>query len=123
MTSPTAFKVARQTDSEGATALGGVRDVDVVVSGLDGVAIRLVRSDEPAVSVSAVGGSADPLFRMGAGRIEVVGGAGGELVVAVPRTGANVRLVVDGRRYATVTGAQLELEVPAEQDGEAVVWP
>lgn len=103
-------------------ALPGVRDVDIVVTGPFDMAIRLVRTEEPRVAVSALGSDRDPLFRMGAGRIEVVGGAGGELRVEVPRTGAAVRLVVDGRRYAVVRDGTVEVLEPGERDGEDVVW-
>lgn len=104
-------------------AIPGARNVDVVVTGLSGASIRLIRTDGTGVAVSARGGSADPVFRMASGRIEVIGGTGGELVVEVPRTGASMRLVVDGRRYAEAVGSDLRVIEPGDRDGDAVLWP
>ena len=103
-------------------ALAESGEVEVVVSGLERAAIRLVRSDISGVSVSAVGTLRDPVFRIGTARIHVVGGAGGELVVEVPRGARLVRLVVDGRPYAEVVGGTLRLLEPGEEDGDGVVW-
>lgn len=113
---------AERPSSPAGIAIPGLRDVDVVVTGLEGAAIRLVRTDGTGVAVSARGGETDPLFRMASGRIEVVGGAGGELIVEVPRTGTSFRLLVDGRRYAEARDGDLRVIEPAERDGEAVVW-
>ena len=104
-------------------AMPGIRSVDVVVTGLTGASIRLIRTEATGVAVSARGGSTDPVFRLASGRIEVVGGVGGDLVVEVPRTGASVRLVVEGRRYAEAAGAELRVIEPAEARGDTVVWP
>lgn len=114
--------VPERPASPAGIAVPGLRDVDVVVSGLQGATIRLVPTDGTGVAVSARGGERDPLFRMAAGRIEVVGGAGGELVVEVPRTRTSMRLVVDGRRYAETVDGELRVIVPADRDGDAVVW-
>lgn len=103
-------------------AVPGAGAVEVVINGLEGAVIRLVRTDGSAVAVSARGGREDPLFRMGAGRIEVVGGVGGEVIVEVPRGGGTLRLLVDGRPYAEAANGRLRLLEPAEEDGEAVVW-
>lgn len=103
-------------------AIPGGRDVDVVITGLEGGAIRLVRTDGPAVAVSVRDCAEDPLFRMGSGRVEVLGGAGGEVIVEVPRAGGSFRLIVDGRAYAEALNGTLRLLVPAEEHGEAVVW-
>lgn len=103
-------------------ALSEAREVEVLVSGLEDAAIRLLRSDAAGVSVSAAGAVRDPVFRIGTDRIEVIGGAGGELVVEVPRGARLVRLVVDGRRYAEVVRGTLHVLEPGEEDGEGVVW-
>ncbi|MBW3552599.1 MAG: hypothetical protein KY466_03765 [Gemmatimonadetes bacterium] len=102
--------------------LSEAREVEVLVTGLEDARIRLLRSDATGVSVSAVGTLRDPVFRIGSDRIEVVGGAGGELVVEVPRGARLVRLVVDGRRYAEIVDGALSLLEPGEEDGAGVVW-
>lgn len=101
--------------------ISGVSSLEVIVTGLADASIRLVRTDGPGIAVSARGGQ-DPLFRMGSGRIEVVGGSGGELVLEVPRVVGTVRLVVDGRPYAEVVGRDLTVIEPGERDGDTVVW-
>lgn len=103
-------------------AIPGLRAADIVVNGLRGATIRLVRTDGTGMAVSAVGGEQDPLFRMGSGRIEVVGGSGGVLLVEVPRDLASFRLVVDGERYAESAGGALRVVRPGERDGDAIVW-
>ena len=103
-------------------ALSEAREVEVVVSGLEDAAIRLLRTDAAGVSVSAAGTVRDPVFRIGVDRIEVIGGAGGELVVEVPRGARMVRLVVDGRRYAEVVRGALHVLEAGEEDGDGVVW-
>lgn len=103
-------------------AVPGLREMDVVVTGLEGATIRLVRVAEAGVSVSARGGERDPRFRLASGRIEVVGGAGGELLIEVPQAGATMRLMVNGRRYAELVQGDLRVLVPGVRDGSAVVW-
>lgn len=105
-------------------ALSDVGDrVTVEVSGLRGGAIRLVETGSRTVSVRALGGERDPVFRTGAGRIEVRGGAGGELTVSWPSSMRDARLVVDGRLYAArVDGALQVLVDPAAELGGALVW-
>lgn len=104
-------------------AVPGLREVDVVVTGLEGAAIRLVLVPSGSISVSAWGGERDPRFQLASGRIEAVGGAGGELVIEVPDSGVSMRLLVDGRPYAQLVEGDLRVLVPGERDGSAVVWP
>lgn len=102
-------------------AVPGLRDIDVVVTGLQGATIRLVGTEGEGVSVSARGGERDPLFRLGSGRIEVVGGLGGEVRIEVAG-GTAFRLLVDGRPYAELTDGELRVLEPGEREGEDVVW-
>lgn len=102
-------------------SIPGVRDVEVVVTGLDGAAIRLVRTEGSGVAVSARGGERDPLFRLAAGRIDVVGGVGGEVRIEVPAAG-QLRLLVDGRPFAELADGELRVLEPGEREGDDVVW-
>lgn len=96
--------------------------VDVELSGLDGTTIRLQEGTGEGVSVSARGAERDPVFRSSAGRIGVRDGVGGELLVELPPTLREGRLVVDGRVYAEVVDGELTVRVPGETVDGAVVW-
>lgn len=95
--------------------------VEIVVTGMDGTAIRLVETDGRRVTVAARGADRDPVFTTGSGRIEIRGGVGGEVTVELPRSIRWARLVVDGELYAEKEGGALRLVVPAESDG-AHTW-
>lgn len=110
--------------SPAGVALTEVGDrVVIEVTGLKRGGIRLIETGSSNVSVRASGGTRDPIFRTGAGRIEVTGGEGGELTVSWPESVNDARLRVDGRLYAArVDGALHVLVDPsAELDG-ALVW-
>lgn len=53
--------------------------------------------DSGRASVQANGRAASARFRTGAGRIEVVGVTGGQIVIELPRTATDARVEVDGR--------------------------
>lgn len=76
---------------------------------------------EPQVTVQWSGNGTDPSFRTAAGRIEVLGGGAGELLVEAPR-GARVRVEVGGREIAVVEGGEVRRLVSAEADGNDVVF-
>lgn len=103
-------------------AVPDAHGVEVAVTGLADATIRLVRTETSGVIVSARGGSSDPRFRMEPGRIEVAGGEGGELLVEVPASGGDVRLVVGGRLYAELSEGTLRVLVPGDPEGTGVVW-
>jgi anti-sigma factor RsiW len=94
----------------------------VSLEGLTDVTIRLERADATAASVAVVSAVSDPVFRTGLNRVEVVDGAGGEILVRLPVGAAGSRLIVDGRVYAEVTGGAIEARVPAETVDGALVW-
>ncbi|MFW6206290.1 MAG: anti-sigma factor family protein [Gemmatimonadota bacterium] len=104
-------------------ALSPVGAVEIVVSGLEDTSILLVETDEPEVSTTVAATERDPVFRTGPGRIEVTDGVGGRLTVALPRSLASVRLVVDGQLYAEKEAGTLTVHVPGETVDGMVVWP
>lgn len=96
--------------------------VTITVSGLKGSTIRLVETSGESVSVSAVGAETDPAFSMAAGRIEVRGGVGGEVVIELPRWLETARVLVDGQVYAVKEAGELQPRVAADTADGAVIW-
>lgn len=101
----------------------GVAGVDVELREVQAASIRLVTFGGPVVAVSATGGTTDPSFRTGADLIQVRGGDGGEILVQVPRTASDVRLLVDGEVYAEHTAGELTVRVPGRPIEGGVRWP
>lgn len=90
----------------------------VVISDLEGevlIRVRLVNGVQ--LSVQWTGSKRDPHFRTAPGRIEVVGGTSGSLVVEAPRT-ARTTIEVGEEPYAVVEGGVLRPLVPTELTGE-----
>jgi hypothetical protein len=83
--------------------------------------IRARFTDSSRGGVFATGEAAGASFRTGAGVIEVVGAAGGELRVEVPRRVAAATLEVDGILYLVKEGEHLRLAVPAESSTAAEI--
>lgn len=68
--------------------------------------------DEPRAAVQATGGAATARFRIGAGRIEVVGGGAGDVHIEVPRGARDVQVEVDGKPYVVKQGTDLRVLAP-----------
>lgn len=96
--------------------------VVVAIAGLEDAVIRLEGAPGSEASVSVLGGERDPVFRTGAGRLEVRDGAGGEVRVRLPLGIEGARLEVDGELYAETVAGTLELHVAADTVGGAIVW-
>lgn len=94
----------------------------VSLQGLQGMVIRLRSADSGAVSASVLGAEADPLFRTGARRIEVVEGVGGEVHVVLPTDARGSRLEVDGEIYAEIAEGGLRVLAPADTVDGSIVW-
>ena len=92
--------------------------VDIMVTGLEGVSLRLVETDGSRVTVTAAGGSSDPKFKT----IEVQDGVGGELTIEWPASLDRARLVVDGRVYAEKADGALRVHEPAEAVEGGRIW-
>ena len=96
--------------------------VEVTLTGLEDVVIRLETIAGPRASVSVVGADRDPTFRTGAGTVEVLDAVGGAVYVRLPRDVEGARLFVDGRLYAGVGGGTLRIHVPADTTGGHIIW-
>lgn len=96
--------------------------VVVVVTGMEGVTLRLAETDDSSVGVTAKGAVTDPVFRTAPGRIEVRGAVGGEVTIELPRSLADARVVVDGEVYAEKEAGELRVNVPAALEDGARVW-
>jgi hypothetical protein len=68
--------------------------------------------DEPRAAVQATGGAATARFRIGTGRIEVVGGGAGDVHIEVPRGAQDVQVEVDGKPYVVKQGTDLRVLAP-----------
>lgn len=94
----------------------------VSLQGLQRMVIRLRSAESGAVSASVLGADSDPLFRTGAGRIEVMDGVGGEVHVVLPTDARGSRLEVDGELYAEIADGGLRVVAPADTVGGSIVW-
>lgn len=104
-------------------SLAADQRVDVILSGLEDAAIRLVETAGERVTVSALGARTDPSFRTAVGTLEVRDGVGGEIIVEWPASLMTARLVVDGELYAEKADGALRIHVPAEMVEGARIWP
>lgn len=77
--------------------------------------------DGPQVTVQWTGSGADPHFRTAPGRIEVLSGDAGGLLIEAPR-GSRTLIEVAGRLIAIVEGGMVQPLIMAERDGEEVVF-
>lgn len=91
--------------------------VTIVLAGLEGVTIRLTETEGERVSVSAVGAEKDPAFSTASDRIEVRDGAGGDVIIELPRSLESARVLVDGEVYAVKVGGELQLRGPDSVNG------
>lgn len=96
--------------------------VTIVLRELEGSIIRLVETAGERVSVSAIRAETDPVFSTSAGRIEVRGGVGGEVVIELPRSLAAARVLVDGQVYAVKEAGELQAKVAADVTNGALIW-
>jgi anti-sigma factor RsiW len=120
-----AAATAEAATAEGADASAGQMSSGISVLPVGGEARVVVR--EPSASlrlrvraVSGVqvfvqwqGSGADPHFRTAPGRVEVVGGGAGEVLVEAPR-GSRTLLELEGRLIAIVEGGRIRPLVEAE---------
>jgi hypothetical protein len=82
--------------------------------------VRLVDGVQLTVQWTGVG--ADLYFRTAEGRVEVLGGGSGELLVEAPRM-ARTSIEVAGQVFAVAEAGVLRPLVPAEGSGDDVVFP
>jgi hypothetical protein len=92
-------------------AQGRVRIVLTGVAPEATVRVRLIDSDRALVQAS--GAAAQARFRTGPGRIEMVGVAGGEVVIDMPRNLTDGRVEIDGRVIFHKDRSQMRLNEPA----------
>jgi anti-sigma factor RsiW len=110
-----------------------------IVSGIsllpvDGEARAVLRGMEPAtrlrvrlvdgaqLTVQWTGSGADPAFRTAAGRVEVLRGGAGALLIEVPRASRTL-IEVDGRIIAIAEAGLLRPLIAAEGAGDELVFP
>lgn len=96
--------------------------VVVALSGLEDAVIRVETSAGSQAGISVVGTDRDPIFRTGAGRVEVKDGTGGEVGVRLPLDVESARLEVNGALYAETREGVLLLHVPADTTDGGIVW-
>ncbi len=84
------------------------------------VRVRMVEGRQ--LTVQWIGGGADPHFRTAPGRVEVLRGGPGSLLVEVPQASRTV-IEVDNRVFAIAEGGVLRPLVAAEGDGGDIVFP
>lgn len=114
--------VEDEPDQAGISILPEGGRVHILVKGLAPSARMRVRLiDGSRLSVNALGAAADARFLTSRGRIEVLGGGPGELVIEVPRTVGAAVVEVDGRVYVEKEGDTLHARVPADTDGVEVI--
>lgn len=94
----------------------------VSLSNLERTVVRLGAAAGTQASISVLAAERDPVFRAGAGRVEVRDGVGGEVRVWLPLTVDGARLEVDGKLYADVLDGALRLHVPADTADGEIVW-
>lgn len=75
----------------------------------------------PQVMVQWTGSGADPHFRTAPGRIEVLSGDAGELLIEAPR-GSRTLIEVAGRLIAIVEGGLVQPLIAGDRDGDEVVF-
>lgn len=99
--------------------------VRVVLSGAaKGLQVRTRLFDGESAEVYATGAAADARFRVGAGRIDVVGAGAGEVRIALPRGATTAYVEVNGRVYAAKEGGRLKvIATPAaDPSGDEAVF-
>jgi anti-sigma factor RsiW len=85
--------------------------------------IRVRLSDDAYSDVRATGAAAGARFRTGPGRVEVLGAAGGEVEVVLPRSARSATVEVDGRPYFRKDDDGIRLLAPAsDSSGSEVVF-
>lgn len=83
--------------------------------------LRVRPVERNQVTVQWTGSGADPHFRTAPGRIEVLGGGSGGILVEAPR-GSRTLIEVDGRLIAIVEGDMVRPLIEAAEIGEDVVF-
>lgn len=128
-----------QTDSEafasgaGAETAGGQLISGVSILPVDGEARVVIRDQAEGmkllirtvagaqVTVQWTGAGTDPRFRTATGRVEVVGGDSGEILIEAPR-GSRTLVEVSNQLIAIVEGGLVQPLIAAERSGDDVIF-